>query len=211
GVVAPPPFDRLGGVVDDPVLRNTMLLVFRPFLHPIVTRGTRRDGLDREDQVAHGVAAYAELAGWHNEDVGLQDQPGLEIHVERRGEELAERVSFYIGAEQQRQFHHDSLVRPVRRWRHEGLAVAKELGDLLPRRLPIEPCADPAAWPDIGRREIPVRAIAQREVLLDVRRADPYGGAPRAMMRARARVHGEDLVAHTKRGLAPRLHLVRFW
>src|SRR5213592_4546501 len=51
GVVAPPPFDRLGGVVDDPVLRNTMLLVFRPFLHPIVTRGTRRDGLDREDQV----------------------------------------------------------------------------------------------------------------------------------------------------------------
>src|SRR5436305_4561525 len=99
--------------------------------------------------------------------------------------------------------------RPSRLGRLQLICVAQQLRDFSPRRLLVEPGADPSAWTDIGRREVSIRFCANHEILRDVRRGDPDTFAALAVMGARARVHREELVAYAKRGLAPRFHFVR--
>ena len=94
--------------------------------------------------------------------------------------------------------------------RLEPIRIAQQLSDLAPERTLVEPRADPAARPDVRRREVAIGSRAEHHVLRDMRRRDPDAGTSAAVMCSRARVHREELVSNAKRRLAPRLDLVRF-
>src|SRR5690348_2925392 len=76
---------------------------------------------------------------------------------------------------------------------------------LLPVRLRVEPHADPALVPNIGRAEEGLGIGADQHLLAPRRRLEPDRDPSVAAL-----LHGEDLVLHPERGIAPGLFLGGF-
>jgi hypothetical protein len=74
-VVAGPPTIHGAGIrIDDPVLRDALLLIHRPFLQPIGAPRTRRQDFDRQYEPSDVLEPRSPFPGVSREykDVGLQ-------------------------------------------------------------------------------------------------------------------------------------------
>ena len=96
---------------------------------------------------------------------------------------------------------------PARARRRELVGMREPLRDFIPVRGAVQIDTDPAAWPDIGRPEVPIRRTGQEKILRDVSGLAPDGVAAGAMVIGRAGERCEHLLAHPERRFTVR-HLL---
>jgi len=88
-----------------------------------VSRGARRDRFRRKQRAPHDIGFSTELAGRNDEDIRLQHETWPQLDVERRREQLTQRVRPNVRIKENCEVNDGSLVRPVWRGRHEHIAL----------------------------------------------------------------------------------------